>query len=175
MLQITDFSGTAYRVLALAYYRTAFSPKGARLYAGRFNRPGISALYVALEPDTAFAEYHRGNDPRPSVMVAARVAATNVIDLCGDLSALATDWQQWDSDWESARDDAIAGKPADCSSWRCGDEAIARHCTGIIFPSRQRPAGRNLALFLEDATSGALNVQLIDPKGEILAANPPKL
>jgi RES domain-containing protein len=60
-----------YRALSIKYYKTAFSAKGARLNAGRFNRPGISALYVALEPDTAIMEYYQSDRPRPCVLVPA--------------------------------------------------------------------------------------------------------
>jgi RES domain-containing protein len=171
----TSFSGLGHRILAVKYYRTAFSPKGSRLKAGRFNRTGFRAVYLALDLETAFAEYHRGGLPRPAVMVAAQIEADNIIDICGDLSALPPDWQDWQCDWEIARDEYEAGRPADCSSWRCGDDAIARGCCGIMFPSAQRPGGRNLALFPEDATAGSLTLSIIDPNREILGAHPPRL
>lgn len=48
---------TAYRVL---HPKWAFSPtsgEGAAKYGGRANRPGIAALYLSLDPETALAEY----------------------------------------------------------------------------------------------------------------------
>lgn len=165
--------GSAYRALSLRYYRTPFSAKGARLYAGRFNRVGTSALYLAFEQETALSEYHRTGPKRPCVIVTALIEASNLIDLTGDLSALSSDWREWHCDWEAARD-ALAGgnTTADCPSWRCGDLAIAANCAGIVFPSYQHSGGRNVVLFEEDCPGGSLKVSLVDPLREILGANP---
>lgn len=167
------FIGQAYRTLSLTYYRTPLSSKGARLFSGRFNRLGVSALYLSLEQETALAEYHRLGPKRPCVLITAELTVRNLIDLTGDLSGLGSDWQDWDCDWEVARDRYSAGDTAaDCASWRCGDHAIAANCAGVVFPSRQRTGGLNLALFTEDSPGGSLEVTLIDPNNEIMGANP---
>jgi RES domain-containing protein len=174
LIRTTSLLQTVYRASSVAYYRSGFSPIGSRSNGGRFNRPGISAIYVAAETQTAISEYRRSDPPRPLVLVAADVVATNLIDLTGDLSSWDADWQAWDTDWEVARDLRLAGdSTADSPSWRCGDAAIARNYSGILFPSRQNSGGKNLVLFPDHATTGSFSLKPIDPLGEILAAFPP--
>ncbi len=164
-----------YRAVSIRYFKTAFSPKGARLRAGRFNRTGTATLYVSLEAETALSEYHRGDPPRPCVLVAARLSVKHLVDLRQGTSDWTVHWQRWENDWQEARDRVLAGhSSADCESWQCGDDAIARNFAGIIYPSRLRSGGSNLAVFLEDAPTGTVSLTPIDPLEEIPAAFPPK-
>jgi RES domain-containing protein len=173
---LDKLDAVVYRALSIKYYKAAFSAKGARLNAGRFNRPGISALYVALEPDTAIMEYYQSDPPRPCVLVPAYMEVKALVDIRGKLGRWRQDWRAWESDWRAARDAHIGGDlKADCESWRCGDDAINRNFSGIIFPSRRRPGGANVALFVEDAPAGGLHLRVMDPLNEILAAHPTKI
>lgn len=47
----------AYRMIVPRYASTPLSGAGATRAGGRFNRPGLEALYVSLEVLTAVAEY----------------------------------------------------------------------------------------------------------------------
>jgi RES domain-containing protein len=144
------------------------------LKAGRFNRPGLPALYSSLEPQTALAEYHRADEPRPCVFVAIRIEAFRIIDLTTPVAGVGRDWDDWKrDDWEATRDDFEAGNmSADCAGWRCGDAAVKGNCTGILFPSRFMVGGRNLVLFTDDYVVGSLIIDPIDPAREIMSANP---
>jgi RES domain-containing protein len=52
-VQMVDLSTVLHRASSLQYHKKAISPAGARFAAGRFNRKGVSALYVSTEPETA--------------------------------------------------------------------------------------------------------------------------
>ena len=166
---------TVYRVLSLEHYSTVFSMVGARNRAGRFNPVGTGALYLSAEYETAIEEYHRGASRRPCVLVSADLELGSYVDLTGSLAALGDPWIAWDCDWQLARDAALAGKPVSCPSWECGRLAIAGRVAGIMFPSMQRPGGRNLAIFPEHAPTGECELKVVDPSREIRAANPPRL
>ena len=57
------------------------SGAGAAVNGGRFNRPGIEALYLSIEPDTALAEYRQGATiSPPGTLVAYSVDVRGVID-----------------------------------------------------------------------------------------------
>lgn len=167
-----NFDGVVYRALSLKYYATAFSPKGARLNGGRFNRHGLAAVYVSVDPETAYAEYQRLNpNPNPCVIVAAELKVDRLADITGKLGKWPACWRNWECDWEAARDDYLNGNAAaNCDSWICGDETVKAKGSGILFPSRARKRGRNIVLYPEDAVAGLITLRPIDPGGEIIAA-----
>lgn len=157
---------TTFRAVSLEYYKNGLSPEGARKAAGRFNRLGKSALYVAIEPGTAVKEYYQTDDPRPLVLLPVKVKLVNVIDITGSLIGWPRHWQNWDCNWRKA----LSSPTPDCSSWKCGDDAISRNCSSIIYPSKY--GGGALAIFTEAAPIGSCFVEVNDPYGEILRANP---
>lgn len=54
---VVDLGPTvAYRVHSPRWASAPTSGEGAARHGGRANRPGISALYLALEPETALLE-----------------------------------------------------------------------------------------------------------------------
>jgi RES domain-containing protein len=64
------------------------SGAGALKYCGRFNRPGINALYTSLDPTTAWMEAQQGFPfkPQPMTLVAYQVDYDNIADLNSTLS-----------------------------------------------------------------------------------------
>jgi RES domain-containing protein len=165
-------SGVAYRAVSPVYYHNGLSPEGARDHAGRFNRKGLSALYIGLDADTAIKEYYGSDTPTPLVLLPIAYELRHVIDLTGILKGWPRDWQKWNTAWRKALS-SPAPNP-DCASWRCGDDAVDRRCSGILYPSQYNPSGQALALFPERATLGSCTLSLMDPMKTILAANPPK-
>lgn len=155
-----------YRAVSLTYLRTAMSPKGARLRAGRFNRLDCAAHYLSGEPETAYAEFQQGNpEPTPCGIVAVRVTATDLIDLIDPGVALADPWTNWTAPWEKGLSDPAYTPP----SWLCCDLALEEEVSGIVFPSQARSGGINYVLYPEDATAGCLRMEVIDPAGVIKA------
>ena len=50
---------TAYRVFVPRWAYAPTSGEGAAKHGGRVNRPGLEALYLSLDPETAVKEYQQ--------------------------------------------------------------------------------------------------------------------
>lgn len=164
-----------FRAASLKYYATAHSTIGARTRGGRFNRPGTSALYLALDADTALAEYWQTDPPAPLVLIPNELTANNLLDIRSNVPVnFGSEWNTWTDDWKLAREEVDNGNTAaDCPSWKCGQDAILRNLTGIIYPSTKRSGGANVVLFTDNIIVGTMNLKVLDPSGEITKANPP--
>jgi RES domain-containing protein len=125
-------------------------------------------VYLARSPTTAVAEYFGTEEPTPLVLIPVRYGLKRVIDLTGDLTGWPADWRNWNCNWRAALSDPTP----DCASWRCGDDAISRSASAILYPSQHDPSGTALAVFTEDAVLGTCNVEVQDPFGAISEANP---
>jgi RES domain-containing protein len=133
-----------WRMIGIRYQFSPTSGDGARLYGGRWNRKGCSALYLAADAVTAVAEYYQGL-PKPGTLVPYHVDALRIADLTNTAAgpsdkriaeALAANWK------------AIAfldGKTP--PSWALADDLIATGAEGALVPSVQNPGGRNLVLW----------------------------
>lgn len=170
-------SAIVFRAASLKFYATTHSTVGARTRGGRFNRPGTSALYLALDADTALAEYWQTDPPAPLVLIPNELTATRLLDLRGGPPAgFGEHWTSWADDWKLAREEVDNGNAAaNCPSWMCGEDAIGRKLSGIIYPSTKRASGANVVLFTDNIVAGTMALRVLDPSGEIAAANPPIL
>ncbi|CCF22225.1 conserved protein of unknown function; RES domain protein (plasmid) [Pseudorhizobium banfieldiae] len=63
------YAGQLYRALNPVYAREPLSGRGAKLYGGRFNAKGTSALYTALDPATALREANQAGHLQPTTLV----------------------------------------------------------------------------------------------------------
>lgn len=74
-------SVTAYRMHTPMRATAPTSGAGAATHGGRANRPGIQALYMALEADTAVREYQQVSPLMPpGTLVSYTVSAKAVVD-----------------------------------------------------------------------------------------------
>ncbi|WP_404933698.1 RES family NAD+ phosphorylase [Nitratireductor sp. L15S-10] len=148
--------------------RWAFAPTsgaGAAIDGGRFNRPGVEALYLSRAPQTALEEYRQGASITPPGTLAAYVVT---LDQVADLSAgfdpatWAKEWAEWDCPWRKiARIDRKVPP-----SWHLSDALIADGCRGLLFPSLRHAGGTNLVVFNANLTANdALAVH--DPEGRL--------
>lgn len=143
------------------------SGAGAAKAGGRFNRPGVEALYLSIEPDTALAEYRQGSSlPNPATLAAYLANMGDVIDLSAgyDATSWAPEWSGWSCDWRwIAR---IERKPP--PSWLLGDELITAGFPGLLFPSTHRDGGVNLVVFSANL-SAADGLVVHDPENMLPA------
>lgn len=127
-------------------------------------------MYLGRSPLTAVQEYYASEEHTPLVLIPVRYRLKRVIDITGDLAGWSEDWQQWECDWRAAL--SSADEVPDCASWRCGDDAIQRKASSILYPSKYDPSGTALAIFTEDAVLGTCTIEVQDPFETISDANP---
>jgi RES domain-containing protein len=153
VLRIALGPGYYYRYLTPKWAYLPLSGAGAASGGGRFNRPGVEALYLSAEPETALAEYRQGSSlPKPATLAAYEIELAEVVDLSAGYDP--TDWSQawadWDGDWRWIARVEHKVPP----SWRLGDEAISSGARGLLFPSTHCIGGTNLVVFSANLTAG---------------------
>ena len=99
------FRGLVYRAHNPQWSWTPLSGEGARRRGGRFNRPGVPALYTSLAPLTAIREAQPlGRPMQPLTLCAYEVDAEPVFDAMDAKSRRALNVTEADlvcSDWEA--------------------------------------------------------------------------
>ena len=63
-----------HRYLTPKWAADPLSGAGAAIGGGRFNRPGVAALYLSVEPATALDEYAQGSSIVPPATLVAYLA-----------------------------------------------------------------------------------------------------
>lgn len=78
---VTKLNAVAYRVHDPKWAFTPASGAGAGRHGGRANRPGVNALYLSLELETALAEYKQTDALlEPALMVGYQISVESVVD-----------------------------------------------------------------------------------------------
>lgn len=138
---------------------------GAAVNGGRFNRPGVEALYLSVETETALAEYRQGASiTLPATLVAYHVDVAGVVDFSGgfDSAAWPVEWAEVGCDWKY-----IARiERRDPPTWLIGDALIRDGARGLLFPSFRKPGGMNLVLFSANLKPDD-HVEPHDPTGKL--------
>ena len=125
------------------------SGEGARRHGGRFNPPGLAALYTALSPLTAIREASAfGRPMEPLTLCEYEVDCADILDTtdpaaCAAEAVVASDLAC--PDWARRMYD---GRPV--PSQELARHLIARGYAGIVVPSFARgagPADRNLVFW----------------------------
>lgn len=153
-----------FRMNVPRYASTPLSGAGAARAGGRYNRPGLEALYLSLEIPTAIAEYQQSS---PHLLPATICSYPATLPPLVDLRLLGTGtwdtiWQDWNVDWRQIQADGKIDPP----TWDMGDLALDAGIPGIIFPSIVNPCGTNVVLFLE-AIRGKGTITVHDPNGTL--------
>lgn len=135
-----------YRFLSPRWAFLPTSGAGAALNGGRFNRPGVEALYLAADHTTALEEYRQGAlIAPPGTLVAYRLDIADVVDFSSEYepSEWPAPWADYGCDWKF-----IARiERADPPTWKIADELVRAGRRGLLYPSVRRPGGANLVLF----------------------------
>ncbi|MCU7836163.1 MAG: RES domain-containing protein [gamma proteobacterium symbiont of Taylorina sp.] len=74
----------AYRAVQPNWSFDVLSGEGSKIHGGRFNPPGTNALYLALSPLGALAEFNQAglsHRPQPTTLCAFEVSVSNILDL----------------------------------------------------------------------------------------------
>jgi RES domain-containing protein len=164
LLKRIRFNGLVYRG---HHPRWAFSPlsgEGARRYGGRFNRPGVAALYTASSPEGAWREAQQGFafKAQPLTLCAYQVDCTDIADGRSaepdQVAAMACAWEE------------LASRQHTVPSWDLADTLRADGFAGLIAPSFApgRLAGQDWNLIFWDWSDGPPHhVSVIDPFGRL--------
>lgn len=129
------------------------SGDGASSNGGRWNRPGIRAIYVSLDPRTAVEESYQEflkygfkvKDIRPRVIAGVKLNVRHLLDLTDDKIRRALGFSLadlMDEDWHAIQS---AGE----ESWTqaIGRGALRAGFEGLIAPSARIRKGNNVVIF----------------------------
>lgn len=156
---------TAYRMHPPRWATAPTSGAGAAANGGRANRPGIAALYLALESETAVREYQQLSPlmpPRTLVRYTVRLAAVVDFGAGYDGSQWPDLWKEFHCDWRELWFNQRVEPP----SWVLTDDALAAGAKGILFASGLAPGGTNLVIF-NDMLTVDDTMQVHDPTGTL--------
>jgi RES domain-containing protein len=140
------------------------SGMGSALNGGRFNRPNVEALYLASDPETAAAEYHRGSSLlRPCTQVAYHVEMQDIVEI-QNLEPAEWDGQyfDWACNWQQIARVDLKDPP----SWKLGDLILSSAFVGILFPSMRQQGGKNLVIYCQKMDVGNF-VRPHDPENDL--------
>jgi RES domain-containing protein len=164
-LKLTSLQTTAYRVLIPKWSHAPTSGAGAALHGGRVNRPGIEALYLSLDTDTAIHEYQQTSSLLPpGTLVAYQIDLNPIVDFSAgfDAGVWPALWEDFFCDWRECWFNRHVEPP----SWVIGDEIIAAGAKGILFPSVARSGGFNLTVY--SASLSTSDVIAVHDPGRLL-------
>jgi len=143
------FQALAYRAHDPYWSFDPLSGAGAKVHGGRFTPQGIPALYLALSPTVAIAEYNQGfpHRPQPVTLCAYDVDCADIINLteAHEQAQLKITDEVLANPWEMHL--ALKQTPP---SWQLVERLITVGAAGIIVPSYARNApdlGKNLVLW----------------------------
>ncbi len=162
---MTPLKARLWRMLTVRWQAEPLSGAGAANMGGRWNRPGLPALYLSFDHSTAIAEFHQSL-VRPGTLTAYDVKAKSIADLTAPdapdqfVFDRHMPWCEWRSLW------AIKGEEP--PTWALADRLRAQGAAGAIVPSVQSKGGRNLILWDWSAGEGeSAQVRVIDPLAEL--------
>ncbi len=160
---LTPLEAVVFRVHQPKWSFAPTSGAGACTHGGRANRPGVNALYLSLELETALAEYQQLDALLPPrLMVSYNLKVDSLVDFRGgftrDWDAL---WQDFHCDWRKMHFDQGIEPP----SWVIGDQVLAAGAKGIMFNSAIT-GGANLVIYT-DALTGADAINVYDPGNDL--------
>lgn len=144
------------------------SGDGAKRHGGRFNPPGLAALYLSLDPTTAWMEAQQGFPfkPQPMTLVAYQVDCLQIADLTDRQLLRDLDFpsQQLGCAWED-----MAGLGQLPPTWQLAEQLLRQQVAGILVPSFAPGCGeqnRNLVLW-DWSDQSPHEVRVIDDFGRL--------
>lgn len=151
-------------MLAPRRARAPLSGEGAARVGGRWNPPGVPALYTSLDLATAVAEYEQELGIRPGTFCAYEVAVEPVADLRDAATRAALGMAEaallapWKRLW------LVEGRRP--PGWDIAERLIAGGAAGALVPSAQARGGTNLVLWRWNDAPGR-RVAALDPQDDL--------
>jgi RES domain-containing protein len=141
----------AWRIVKRRHAETAFDGEGARLYGGRWNSPGVAAIFASESRALATLEVLAGlqtNSPLPGyVLIPAEFDESLVVAV--ELEELPPDWKR---------------SPPPPSTQRLGDDWIARDESAVLrVPSALVPKESNYVLNPQHPDFSGVNIGEAEP------------
>lgn len=155
----------SYRVIVPRWSHAPTSGAGAALKGGRFNRPGLEALYLSQTVETALEEYRQqARLLPPGTITTFLVSRLRAVDFSAGYAAGTWDllWAEYGCNWRQMALDSRIEPP----SWVLGDLALDAGAAGILFPSIVHSGGTNLVLFNSSALP-ADTLSVYDPQRQL--------
>ncbi len=168
-INIGGFTGIVYRAHHPMWSYQPISGNGAKQYGGRFNPRGLAALYLSLDPTTAWMEAQQGFPfkPQPLTLVAYQVNCSRIADL--NDAALLTYLGSSSDDLACAWEDMASQQQQQPPTWRLVEQLRALDMAGVLvrsFASGCNSANQNLVLWdWSDVEPNA--VKVIDEFGRL--------
>jgi RES domain-containing protein len=152
-------------MLAPKWAHDPLNGAGAALRGGRFNSPGMPALYMSEEFSIAVAEYEQDLGIRPGTLCAYDVQSERIADLADarTLQTLGIDTADLHAPWKHIA--FIEKRPP--PTWSIAERLMKMDVDGVRAPSVQA-AGFNLVLWRWNI-EGAAKVAALDPLRELPA------
>ena len=144
------------------------SGNGAKQHGGRFNPPGCAALYLSLDPTTAWMEAQQGFPfkPQPMTLIAYEIDCAKIANLNDRqlLMNIGSSAQELACAWED-----LATQQIEPLAWRLSEQLRALDVTGILvrsFAPGCTTQNQNLVLW-RWSTSDRNAVKVIDDFGRL--------
>lgn len=162
----TGFDGVVVRSVPTRYANKNdfFSGDGAARTGGRWNRPGIGAIYASLDVITTTYEAYQNLDTfqfpmtsiQPRVVAGAKVTLDRILDFTDTKNLIKIGFSLEElvtEEWEAIQ----AGGE---ESWT---QAIGRGClnagfAGIVVPSARNSKGKNIVIFTANLSGGEIRI-----------------
>lgn len=167
-INISRFSGIVYRAHHPMWSYDPLSGNGAKQHGGRFNPPGCPALYLSLDPTTAWMEAQQGFPfkPQPMTLVAYEIECIKLADLNDErlLANLGCSAQDLNCPWEYLA--AVNQIPP---TWRLAEQLQGLEVVGILvrsFAAGCTATNQNLVLWNWSDTEPHM-VRVIDDFGRL--------
>lgn len=153
-----------WRMLAPKWAYQPLSGAGAARHGGRFNEPGIEALYISEDYITAISEYEQELGIRPGTLCAYDIDVKGIVDLTDpQVQAIcsvtpATLGCAWKEIWLISKQ-----RPP---TWELAARLIAEKYTGVRVPSVRHLGGVNIVLWYWNDRPDR-HIRVLDPRDDL--------
>jgi len=158
-----------YRMLNPRWTFKPLSGEGAAKRGGRFNRPGVEALYLAFDEQTAIAEYQQDDTLLPpGTLVAHQITVDNIVDFRNGPTDVKWDaiWSKYDCRWKYH----AFYENIDPPTWEIFDRVRERGNAGILYPSTRNPDGVALVIYPDLLERAEGKIEVHDPDNRLPVA-----